>query len=51
MVAMVVTDADGDVLEEQPTSVEEGTSIFVAVMPVNEDGDAMMPPERSSRSC
>ena len=39
-VAMVVTDKDGEVLDPQPTSVEEGTSIYVAVRPLDEDGDA-----------
>ena len=36
-VAMVVTDKDGVVLDPQPTSVAEGTSIMVAVMPLDED--------------
>ena len=39
-VGMVVTDDKGKVLEEQPTSVEEGTSIYVAVRPLDKDGDA-----------
>ena len=30
-----------DPLDPQPTSVAEGTSVMVAVMPVNEDGDAI----------
>ena len=40
-VAMMVVDEDGDPLEMQPTSVPEGESVMVAVMPVNKDGDAI----------
>ena len=40
-VAMMVTDDKGKVLEEQPTSVPEGESVMVAVMPVDKDGDAI----------
>ena len=39
-VAMMVVDEDGDPLEMQPTSVPEGESVMVAVMPVDKDGDA-----------
>ena len=39
-VAMMVVDEDGDPLETQPTSVPEGESVMVAVMPVDKDGDA-----------
>ena len=39
-VAMRVVDEDGDPLEMQPTSVPEGESVMVAVMPVDKDGDA-----------
>ena len=40
-VAMMVVDEDGDaLLTRNPTSVMEGTSVMVAVMPVNKDGDA-----------
>ena len=39
-VAMMVVDEDGDPLEMQPTSVPEGESVWVAVMPVDKDGDA-----------
>ena len=39
-VAMMVVDEDGDPLEMQPTSVAEGTSVMVAVMPVNDTGKA-----------
>ena len=37
-VAMVVVDEDGKALDPQPTSVEEGTSLMVVVMPVDKDG-------------
>ena len=39
-VAAKVVDKDGKALDPQPTSVTEGTSIMVAVMPVDKDGDA-----------
>ena len=39
-VEMMVVDKDGDALVPQPTSVAEGTSIMVAVMPLDEDEDA-----------
>ena len=39
-VAMMVLDEDGEVADPQPTSVAEGTSIMVAVMPLDKDGDA-----------
>ena len=38
-VTAMVTDKDGKVLDPQPTSVAEGTSIHVAVMPLDDDGD------------
>ena len=38
-VAMMVVDKDGEVEDPQPTSVEEGTSIMVAVMPLDDDGE------------
>ena len=38
-VAMVVVDEDNDALDPQPTSVAEGESISVAVMPLDEDGE------------
>ena len=38
-VAMMVVDEDGDPLEMQPMSVAEGTSVWVAVMPLDDDGD------------
>ncbi len=34
-----VVDADGVALDPQPTSVEEGKSVKIAVMPVNRDGE------------
>ena len=37
-VAAKVVDENGKVLEEQPTSVEEGETIRIAVMPLDEDG-------------
>ena len=40
-VAMMVLDEDGDPLNPQPTSVPEGESIMVAVMPVDKDGDVI----------
>ena len=40
-VAMMVVDEGGDPLEMQPTSVPEGDSVMVAVMPVDGDGDAI----------
>ena len=40
-VAMMVVDEDGDALDPQPTSVEEGKSVEVAVMVVNKDGKAI----------
>ena len=40
-VAMMVVDDMGKVLEEQPSSVPEGESVMVAVMPVDKDGDAI----------
>ena len=40
-VAMMVVDEDGDPLEMQPTSVAEGTSVMVAVMPVNDEEEAI----------
>ena len=40
-VAMMMVDEDGDVLDPQPTSVEEGDSIMVVVMPVNKDGETI----------
>ena len=39
-VAMVVTDKDGKKVDPQPTSVDEGESIFVVVTVVDKDGDA-----------
>ena len=39
-VAMMVVE-DGKALDPQPTSVAEGTSVMVAVMPVDKDGDAL----------
>ena len=38
-VAMMVVDAGGKALDPQPTSVTEGDSVMVAVMPVDKDGD------------
>ena len=38
-VAMMVVDEDGEVADPQPTSVTEGTSIYVAVMPLDKDGE------------
>ena len=40
-VAMVVTDMAGKVDDPQPTSVTEGDTIYVVVMPVDKDGDAV----------
>ena len=40
-VAMVVVDDNNAALVPQPTSVAEGTSVMVAVMPVDGDGDAI----------
>ena len=40
-VAMMVLDEDGKTLDPQPTSVAEGTSVMVAVMPVDKDGDVI----------
>ncbi len=37
-VTAMVVDADGVVLKDQPTSVEEGKSIKIAVMPLDKDG-------------
>ena len=34
-----VVDADGRVMDPQPTSVEEGASVKIAVMPIDDDGD------------
>ena len=45
-VAARVVDKDGKALDPQPTSVEEGTSIMVAVMPVDKDGDAVPAKEK-----
>ena len=44
-VAMMVVDEDGDALDPQPTSVAEGESVMVAVMPVDNDGQAMVDAE------
>ena len=38
-VAMMVVEKDGDELDPQPTSVTEGDTIMVAVMPLDKDGD------------
>ena len=40
-VKMMVVDEDGKELDPQPTSVPEGESVMVAVMVVDDDGDAM----------
>ena len=40
-VAVMVTDKDGKAVDPQPTSVEEGTSVYLAAMPVDKDGKAM----------
>ena len=40
-VAMMVVDKDDEPLDPQPTSVAEGTSVMVAVMPVDKDGDVI----------
>ncbi len=45
-VAMMVLDEDGDPLEMQPESVAEGTSVMVAVMPVDKDGDVIAAEEK-----
>ena len=37
-VTAMVVDADGVVLKDQPTSVEEGKSVKIAVMPLDKDG-------------
>ena len=47
-VAMVVVDKDGEA-DPQPTSVEEGDSIFVVVTVVDKDGDDLLRPQRTSR--
>ena len=39
-IGAMVTDKDGKPITPQPTSVEEGDSIYVMVMPVDKDGDA-----------
>ena len=36
----MVVDEDGKAVDPQPTSVAEGESVMVAVMSVDEDGDA-----------
>ena len=40
-VAVMVTDKDGKEIDPKPTSVTEGDSIWVVVMPVDEEGDAL----------
>ena len=40
-VAAMVVDKDGKALDPQPTSVAEGTSILVMVMPVDDKGEAI----------
>ena len=40
-VAAMVVDEDGKELDPQPTSVKEGTSIMVMVMPVDDEGEAI----------
>ena len=45
-VAAMVVDDTGKAVDPQPTSVEEGTSVMVAVMPVDKDGDAIEAQEK-----
>ena len=45
-VAAKVVDKDGKALDSQPTSVTEGESIHVAVMPVDKDGKAIAAVEK-----
>ena len=45
-VAAMVVDEMGEAVDPQPTSVEEGTSVMVAVMPVNADGKAIAAKEK-----
>ena len=45
-VEAMVVDKDGKTLDPQPTSVPEGESVMVAVMSVDDDGDAMEAAEK-----
>ena len=45
-VEAMVVDKDGKALDPQPTSVPEGESVMVAVMSVDDDGDAMEAAEK-----